>query len=250
MTQLGVSLIIKKKMQLAERVVDDSWKVVGYDSQVLTVNLKPGECLVCEPGAMISHDDYIEPAVIIGWGLWDMIVRFFWGGEKILQDKYVNESFEACQSVTLSVPFPGGKILPVLMGKITSMIISPGAWLACRGSDVQFDVTLVKSLYSGIFAGRGFVLTNIRGKSTCFLCGGGTILERTLRNKESIVVDESSFLACESTVEIRARRAGSLCTMLFGGEGAFNCLLTGPGKVYLQSMPHVAAKAKGIKSYK
>jgi len=224
-------------MQLAERVVDDSWKVVGCDSQVLTVNLKPGECLVCEPGAMISHDDYIEPAVTVGWGFWDIVVRFFWGGEK--QDKYVNESFEECQSVTLTVPFHGGKILPVLMGKTAYMVIRPSAWLASRGSDVQFAGTLVKS---------GFLLTTIRGKSTCFLCGGGTILERTLRHKETIVADESSFLACESTVEIGARRAGSLCTMLFGG--AFNCLLTGPGKVYLQSMPHVAAKTKGIKSYK
>jgi uncharacterized protein (AIM24 family) len=188
---------------------------------------------------MISHDDYVEPAVIVGWGLWDMIARFFWGGEK--QDKYVNESFEECQSVTLTVPFPGGKILPVLMGKNTYMVIRPSAWLASRGSDVQFDGTLVSS----IFAGRGFLLTAIKGKSTCFLCGGGTILERTLRHKETIVADESSFLACESTVEIGARRAGWLCTMLFGDE--FTCLLTGPGKVYLQSMPRVAAKAKAYK---
>ena len=235
-------------MQLAERVVDDSWKVVGHDSQVLVVNMKPGECLICEPGAMISHDQDIEPAVTVGSGLWDMVARFFWGGEKILQDKYVNESFEICQSVTLTVPFTGAKILPILTGKITSMIIRPGAWLASRGSDVQFDVTLVKSLYAGIFAGQGFVLTTIRGKSPCFLCGGGTILERRLRHKESIIIDESSFLACESTVEIKARRAGSLCTMVFGGEGAFNCQLTGPGVVYLQSMPHAAAKR--VKSYK
>jgi uncharacterized protein (AIM24 family) len=233
------------------------WQIVGTDSQVVTVILKPGECAICEPGAMITRDEDVDAVAVVGWGLWDAFVRFFWGGERILQDKYVNENTTEGKTVTFTVPFPGGKIVPILMNEVTSMIISPGSWLASHGTDIRFDVTLVKSLYAGMCSGQGFVLPTISGTSPTFICGGGTIIQRKLRHKESILMDEKSFLACESTVEIKAVRSGKISMMLFGGEGAFQCRLTGPGMVYLQSMPctcmakgtaTAAAMASGIKS--
>lgn len=231
---------------LAVSVSNDTWNIMGQDSQVLTLTLKPQETAICEPGAMIACDDWIEAIATAGGGLWDWLVRYFWGGEKILQDQYTNASSSACQLLTLTVPFPGGKIIPVMLDKVTSMIISPGTWLASHGTDIRFDVSIVKSLYAGMFAGQGFVLPTISGTSPTFLVGGGTILERELQHRESITIDEKSFLACESTVEIRACRAGKLSMILFGGEGMFTCKLIGPGKVYLQSMPD-RPKTLGIK---
>jgi uncharacterized protein (AIM24 family) len=226
---------------------DDTWQIMGLDSEVVMLSLKPGESVVCEPGAMIAHDDGVEAMAVTGSGLWDIVSRYTFGGEKILQDKYTNAKSSECKSITLTVPFPGGKIVPVMLDKVTSMVFCPGAWLASKGTDIHFDATLVKSIYAGVFAGRGFVLPTISGSSPTFLCGGGTILSRILRHRESIVIDETSFLACECTVDIKACRAGSVSMMLCGGEGAFQCKLTGPGMVILQSMP-VTAMTQGTAS--
>ena len=240
----------------ASHITDDTWQIIGVDSEVVTMTLKPGECAVCEPGAMIAHDDGVDAAAVTGMGLWDMASRYMFGGETILQDRYTNASSSESKSITFTVPFPGGKLVPIRLEKVTSMVVCPGAWLLSKGTDIHFDVKIVKSLYAGMFAGRGFVLPTINGTSLTFLCGGGTILSRILRHKESIVIDETSFLACECTVDIKACRSGSLSMMMCGGEGAFQCRLTGPGRVILQSMPvtamaygtaAAAAMAKGIK---
>ena len=238
--------LMQNRLSLAERAMnaDDAWQITGCDSEVVTMTLRPGESAVCEPGAMIAHDDGIEAVAVVGGGIWDAAARFLFGGEKVLQDRYTNALPSGFRTVTITVPFPGGKIVPIMLDRITSMVISPGAWLASTGTDIHFDVMLVKSLYAGMFAGRGFILPTISGSSPSFICGGGTILSRNLRHKESIVIDETSFLACESTVDIKACCAGSLSMMVCGGEGAFQCRLTGPGMVFLQSMP-VTAMAKG-----
>jgi uncharacterized protein (AIM24 family) len=236
---------VNNVLSVAQRITtDDTWQIMGVDSEVITMTLKPGESTVCEPGAMIAHDDEVEATAVTGNGLWDTAARYMFGGETILQDRYTNASSSACKSITFTVPFPGGKIVPVMLDKVTSMVICPGAWLASKGNDVKFDATLVKSLYAGMFAGRGFVLPTVSGSSPTFLCGGGTILSRILRPKESIVIDETSFLACDNTVDIKACPAGSITMMLCGGEGMFQCRLTGPGMVILQSMP-VTAMARG-----
>ena len=223
---------------------DNEWRILGGDS--LALMLKPGERVVCEPGAMIAHQDGIEATVTAGDGMWSLVSRSMFSGETILRDSYTNASNSA-KELTLTVPFPGGKIIPVQLKQYTAMIIAPGAWLATKGSDIHFDVTVVKSLYAGLFAGQGFVLPTITGSAVAFLCGGGTVLTMLLGSKESIVIDEKSFLACESTVDIKACTSGSIWMMMCGGEGAFQCKLTGPGRVVLQSMP-VGVMTKGIES--
>ena len=233
---------------------DTSWRILGGDS--LTLLLRPGEHAVCESGAMIAHQEGISAAVTAGNRPWSAYTRHIFGGETLLQDRYTNIS-DTNKELTLATPFPGGKIVPIQLKQCTAMVIAPGSWLAAKGTDILFDVTLVKSLYAGLFAGRGFVLPTINGSSLAFLCGGGTILTTLLGTGESIVIDETSFLACESTVQIKACTAGSFLAMIFGGEGAFQCKLTGPGRVVLQSMPvgkmaqginSEAKKAKGIRS--
>ena len=186
---------------------------------------------------MIARGDSIKATISTGTGgVWSSFSRWMFGGENILFDSFTNGS-NSDQEIYLCASFPGGKIIPIGLDQCTGMIISPGAWLATKGSDINFDVTTVKTLYSGLFAGRGFVLPTISGSSLTFLCGGGTVLSFNLEPRQSIVIDATSFLACESSVDIKACPSGSIFMMMFGGESTFQCKLTGPGKVFLQSMP-------------
>jgi len=219
------------------RVENADWKILGSDSEVVVLTLKPNEQVICEPGAMIARGDSIKATISAGTGgAWSAFSRWMFGGEKLLFDSFTNES-NSNDEIYLGASFPGGTIIPIRLDQCTAMIMSPGAWLATKGSDINFDVTTVKTLYSGLFAGRGFVLPTISGSSPTFLCGGGTVLSFNLEPRQSIVIDATSFLACESSVDIKACPSGSIFMMMFGGESTFQCKLTGPGKVFLQSMP-------------
>ena len=224
-------------MEVVTAVHCADWIVFGSDSEVMALNLKPNEHVICEPGAMIAHDDSIKATVSAGTGIWSALSRWMFGGEKLLLDDYCASGSNPKNEIYLGASFPGGKIIPIRLDQCSAMVICPGAWLATKGSDITFDTTMVKTLYTGLLAGRGFVLPTISGSSPTFLCGGGTILSFELKPKQSIVIDTTSFLACESSVDIKACPSGSICMMMFGGEDAFQCKLTGPGKVFLQSMP-------------
>ena len=232
-------------MQLASSsntATNADWRILGQNTLVLT--LTSGERAVCEPGAMVAHQEGIEATITAGTGVWDAAARCMFGGEQMLQDCYANAS-NAKKELTLAAPFPNGQIVSVMMDQYSSMVIAPGAWMATKGTDIHFDVRLVKDVYAGMFAGRGFALPTISGSAQTFLCGGGSILSCVLGSRESMVIDETSFLACESSVNIKAVTSGSVWMMACGGEGMFQCKLTGPGRVLLQSMP-VGHMAKGI----
>ena len=218
------------------RYEDADWRIIGSDSEVIALALGPNEHVICEPGAMIAHDNSITATISSGTGIWSAFSRWMFGGEKLLFDDYTNESTSK-KEIYLCASFPGGKVVPIKLDRCTAMIISPGAWLATKGSDIHFDATTVRTLYAGLLAGQGFVLPTISGSSPTFLCGGGTIMTFELEPRQSIVIDQTSFLACESSVDIKACPSGSIYMMMFGGEGMFQCKLTGPGKVFLQSMP-------------
>ena len=179
------------------------WEILGNDTQVLTMVLKPNEVATCRPGAVITRDDSINIVENAGW--LDIEAR----------EKYVNSSQRLSQSMTFVAPFSGSKIVSIRMGY--PMVVRPGAWLASKGADVLFEF------------GEGG-LSVVSGTAPTFICGRGTIMSRMLARGESIVAKKSSFLACARTVQVKEH--WSLCVLLFGCDYR----LTGPGMVLLQSL--------------
>jgi uncharacterized protein (AIM24 family) len=199
---------------------------------------------------MLHSHDGVEADAEIG-GCCDAVQRAVFGGEDFFRGRYVNNSQEV-KSITLTARYPGGKLIPIeLDGLYQSsnggMVIKKGAWTATIGRGVQFGVRVANNLTGGCCAGQGFILSTITGSGTVFLNGGGTVLECRLRAGERIVVDTSALVACDGTVEIGARRAGSAAAMCCGGEGLFVAELTGPGRVIVQSMPIEKAAAEYLK---
>ncbi len=157
------------------------------------------------------------------------------------------------KSISLTCRYPGGKIIPIeLDGSYQSntsggMVLKKGAWTASIGRSIEFGVRVANNLTGGCCAGQGFILATMRGSGTAFLNGGGTVLECHLGVGERIVVDTSALVACDATVDVGARRAGSWMAMCCGGEGLFVAELTGPGRVIIQSMPVETAAAEYFK---
>ncbi len=149
---------------------------------------------------------------------------------------YVNKSGQP-RTITLTSPYPSGKLISVDISKSKGMVMKKGAWTASIGSQVEFGYKLAQNLTTGCCAGQGLILTTINGSGTSFLNAGGTVFQRVLAQGEKITVDTSALVACEASVDIGVKRAGSIMMMCCGDEGLFVCELTGPGLIIIQSMP-------------
>lgn len=136
--------------------------------------------------------------------------------------------------VAFAAPYPG-KILPLDLSS-GSMLCQKDAFL-CAAQGIEIEVEFTKKLGTGLFGGEGFILQGLEGDGMAFVHAGGTILERWLSPDEVLRVDTGCLVAFSKTVEYDIQFIGGFRNALFGGEGLFLAKLTGPGCVYLQSLP-------------
>jgi uncharacterized protein (TIGR00266 family) len=136
--------------------------------------------------------------------------------------------------VAFSAPYPG-KIIPLDLSN-GSILCQKDAFL-CAANGIDIQVAFTKKIGAGLFGGEGFILQKLEGDGMAFVHGGGTIIERCLASGEELRVDTGCLLAFSSTVEYDIQFIGGFRNALFGGEGLFLTKLTGPGCVYLQSLP-------------
>jgi uncharacterized protein (AIM24 family) len=202
---------------------------------VLAVVLAPGQELTCEPGSLFHSDDGIEADADMG-GCCNACQRSFCAGEDMFRVHYVNKS-NTPRTITLSSPYPGGKLIGVDLNKQSGMTMKKGAWSASMGRQIDFGYRMAKNLTTGCCAGQGLFLATIKGSGTAFLNAGGTVFQRILGQGEKITVDTQALVACSESVDIGVKSAGTCMMMCCGGEGLFVCELTGPGLVIIQSMP-------------
>ena len=138
--------------------------------------------------------------------------------------------------VAFGAPYPG-KIIPIDLATVggTFMVQKDGFLCAARGVDI--DIAFTKRLGAGIFGGEGFILQRLSGQGLAFVHAGGTILKREMKAGETLRVDTGCLVAFAPTVDYDIQMIGGFKNALFGGEGLFVATLTGPGIVYLQSLP-------------
>jgi len=207
----------------------DKYEVMGSDMQVLTVSLSPGEMITCEPGAMM----YMDPKIGAGVNCNDCFSRCI-SGEKCIQSDFTNNGQQpAIVGLTPNMP---AKVIPLdLAATPAKYRAKNGAFFASLGNAgicFDFDCNPITCCCGG----QGCVRQTIHGDGVAFLSAMGTITTKTLETGEVLVVDTSSLVAWESTATLGVRTAGGMCTCCCGGEGLFNTTLTGPGKVFFQSM--------------
>lgn len=206
----------------------------GDDMQVVEVELDPKETVRAEAGAMIFQGEEIEMQTSTGGGLFSGLKRMI-TGESFFITSFTNKGSNK-DSVAFGAPYPG-KIIPLDLGELGGEFLCQKDAFLCAAKGIDIEVAFTKKLGAGIFGGEGFILQRLEGDGLAFVHAGGTIIKKELASGERLRIDTGCLVAFSPTVKYDINFVGGFKNALFGGEGLFLASLTGPGTVYLQSLP-------------
>ena len=227
---------------MAMDVVD--YEIFGEDIQYVEVELDPGEAAIGEAGAMMYMDPDIDMDTIFGDGS-DQQGGFFGKlmgagkrlvtGESLFTTVYQNKG-NGKRRVAFAAPYPG-RILPMDLSTLGGTLICQKDSFLCAAKGVSLGIAFQRKLGVGLFGGEGFIMQKLEGDGLAFVHAGGMLMERSLAPGETLRVDTGCIVALAPTVNYDIQYVGKLKSALFGGEGLFFATLTGPGKIWLQSLP-------------
>src|SRR5687768_4212930 len=225
------------------------YKIYGDDMQAIEIELDPGEGVRAEAGAMLYMEQGIEMQTSTGGGMFSGFKRMLTGDSFFITTFMYDGAGKG--HVAFAAPYPG-KIIPIDLREVGGKFICQKDGFLCAARGVEIEIEFTKKIGAGIFGGEGFILQRLEGQGMAFVHAGGTILKRTLNAGETIRVDTGCLVAFAPTVEYDIKFIGGFKNALFGGEGLFMATLTGPGTIYLQSLPFsrladriVAASSRG-----
>ena len=210
------------------------FKIFGDDIQALEVELDPSEGVRAEVGMMMYMEDDIEMQTNTGGGIFKGLKRMM-TGESFFITNYLNHGKQK-RKIIFAAPSPG-KIMPVNPGEYGGRFLCQKDGFLCAAMGIEINVAFTKKLGAGLFGGEGFILQELAGDGYAFIHSGGTIIKRELAVGEKLRVDTGCLVAFAPTIEYDIKFIGGFKNVLFGGEGLFYAHLTGPGTVYLQSLP-------------
>ena len=219
------------------------YRIEGETLPVVICELDAGESMITESGAMAWMSPNMKMDTTSNGGLGKAFGRMF-SGENLFQNRYTAQG--GAGLIAFASSFPGSiKAFEVSPGK--SYIFQKKTYLAgTQGIDIS--IHFQKKIASGIFGGEGFILQKISGNGIAFAEFDGHVVEYDLKPGQQIVVDTGYLAAMESTCQIDIQTVPGLKNMVFGGEGIFNTVITGPGKIWLQTMP-IYSVANAIRPY-
>lgn len=210
------------------------FKIHGDDLQMVEIILDPGEGVQAEAGTMTYMDAEVQMQTSTGGGIFKGLKRAI-TGESFFITTFLNGG-STPQRVAFAAPYPG-KIIPLDLAQLGGRFLCQKDSFLCAAQGTEIEVAFTKRLGAGIFGGEGFILQRLEGDGLAFVHAGGTIIERDLAAGEALKVDTGCLVAFAPTVDYDIQLVGGFRNALFGGEGLFLARLTGPGKVYLQSLP-------------
>lgn len=214
------------------------YKIEGAPLPVAILSVDPNETIITEGGAMswMTPNMKMETS---GGGIGKMFGRAF-SGESVFLNKYTAQGSAGELAVASSFP---GDIVAYEIGPGKEVIAQKSAFLAAT-SGVELSTFFQKKFGSGLFGGEGFIMQKLSGSGTAFLEFDGSIKEYTLQAGQQMIIDTGYLAAMEGTCQISIQTVPGLKNKLLGGEGLFNTVVTGPGKIWLQSMP--ASQMAGV----
>lgn len=207
------------------------YEIKGGSFPIVICTLQQGETMKNETGAMAFMTSGMKMDTNTGGGLLKGLGRAL-SGDTIFLNYFTAESNN--EQIGFSACTPG-KILPIMLNGSNTIIGQKNAFLAAENS-VDIDIYFKKKLGAGLFGGEGFVLQKFSGNGIVFLEIDGEIIEKDLQPGEKLLADPGHIAAMEETVDFDIERVRGAKNILFG-EGLFFSKLTGPGKVWLQTMP-------------
>lgn len=206
------------------------YEIIGEPMPVVVCNLTGGESMITEKGSMCWMSPNMEMQTAAG-GLGKAFGRMF-SGESMFQNVY---TARGDGMIAFASSFPGSiRALEITPDK--PVVVQKTAFLASE-IGVELSIFFQKKMGAGFFGGEGFIMQKLSGSGTAFLEVDGYAVEYTLQAGQSIVVDSGNVCMVDATCTIDIQTVKGVKNVLFGGEGLFNTVVTGPGKVVLQTMP-------------
>ena len=217
------------------------YKIIGGNLPAVRCLLDRGEAIICESGGMSWKDSSIKMETK-GGGAGKMFKRAF-TGESMFTNRYVAE---APGEIAFASSFPG-EIVAVKLDGSKSIVAQKSAFLASE-EGVQMDIFFQKKLGSGFFGGEGFIMQKFSGTGMVFLEVDGATVTYELGPGESKSMDTGHLVIMEDTCTMDIERIKGFKNVLLGGEGLFNTVVKGPGKIVIQTMP-IAKTAQVLGTY-
>ena len=219
------------------------YKIVGEGSQMVVVQLDPGETVIAEAGAMTYMEDGIEFETKMGDGSkpdQGFLGKVFSAGSRMITGEslfmtHFTHRGSGKAHVGFAAPYPGSIVALDLEDVGGELLCQKDAFL-CAALGTEIGIAFNKRIGAGLFGGEGFVLQRLRGDGLAFMHAGGAVMRKEL-NGESLRVDTGCLVGFSAGVNYDIQRAGGLKSMVFGGEGMFLATLQGTGTVWLQSLP-------------
>jgi uncharacterized protein (TIGR00266 family) len=210
------------------------YKIFGDDMQLVEIELDPGEGVRAEAGAMMYMEDGIEMQTSTGGGMFKGFKRMITGESFFITTFLHNGASKG--HVAFGAPYPG-KIIPLNMTQLGGQFLVQKDGFLCAAKGIEIELAFTKKIGAGLFGGEGFILQRLEGDGLAFVHAGGTIIPKELAAGEHLRVDTGCLVAFAPSVSYDIQFVGGFKNALFGGEGIFLASLTGPGLVYLQSLP-------------
>ena len=207
------------------------YQITGEPMPVVICDVEANECMITEKGSMVWMSPNMEMQTKAG-GVGKAFGRMF-SGESMFQNIYTARG--GAGMIAFASSFPGS-IRAVEITPDRPVVVQKSGFLASE-SGVELSVFFQKKAGAGFFGGEGFILQKLTGYGTAFLEIDGAAIEYTLEPGQQIIVDTGNLAMLDATCSVDVQTVKGVKNVLFGGEGLFNTVVTGPGRVVLQTMP-------------
>ncbi len=230
---------------IGRRAHDLTYRVVGEDVQFVEIELDPGEATVAEAGGMMYMTAGVQMDTVFGDGSQQQqggVMGALMGagkrlltGESLFTTVFSNPT-STLQKVAFAAPYPG-RILAMDLQQLGGELICQKDSFLAAAKGVSIGIAFQKKIGVGLFGGEGFIMQRLTGDGLTFVHAGGMIESFDLKAGETLKVDTGCLVALTPSVKYDVQFVGKVKTAFFGGEGLFFAVVTGPGRVWLQSLP-------------
>ncbi len=220
------------------------YEIFGEEMQYVVVELDPGEMVIAEAGAMMFMTSKIKMETRFGDPSKEgssLLGKLMTAGKRVMTGESMfvtafTQTGKGKGQVGFAAPYPG-KILAVDLYQLGGELICQKSAFICAARGIEIGIVFQKKIGVGLFGGEGFVMQRLSGDGVAMIHAGGTLMRRKLKAGESLLLDTGCLVALQPSVTYDIQLVGGIKNTLFGGEGLFLATVTGPGEVWLQSLP-------------
>ncbi len=220
------------------------YEIFGEEMQYVELELDPQEAVIAEAGNFMMMDNGIKMDTIFGDGSKQnegFLGKVLGAGKRLLTGESLfmtifSNEVQGKKKISFASPYPG-KVIPIDLTEFGNKFICQKDAFLCAAKGVSIGVEFSKKLGRGFFGGEGFIMQRLEGDGMAFVHSGGTTAKKVLQPGEKLKVDTGCIIGFTKDIDYDIEFIGGIKNSLFGGEGLFYATLTGPGTVYIQSLP-------------